>query len=163
MQWSCPVLGASGFSPRAMALTVPKIFIEQSGLVPLRVAGSKILYAGFEDRLNASAALMLEKMTELKVESGLMKTEEYRTARSAILESEAIEVKEETFGDTDSLAARVTAVLEQKQPVESKLVRFYRFYWLRLWLEPRAKGQQGTLPRSAEDLVDYVFTVDRLA
>jgi len=161
MQWSCPVLGAGGFSPRSMALAAPKTFIEQSGLLPLRVAGARILYAGFEDRLDASAALALERMTELKVESGLMKTEEYRSAWSSLLESEAVELKEESFGDTDAVAARVTAILEQKQPMASKLVRTYRHYWLRLWLEPM-KGQQGMLPQSGEDMLDYVFTVERL-
>jgi hypothetical protein len=163
MQWNCPVLDASGFSPRAMALAAPRMFIKQSGLLPLRVAGGRILYAGFEDRLDASAALALEQMTGIKVESGLMKTDDYESARASLMRGEAIEVKEENFGDTDSLSARITAVLEQKQPIASKLVRFYQHYWLRLWLEPEAKGIKGNLPQSKEDMLDYVFTVERLA
>jgi hypothetical protein len=161
LQWSCPVLGANGFSPREMALVVPKIFIEQWGVLPLRVAGSRILYVGFEDRLDATVALALEQMTGLKVESGLMKTEEYKSSRIALLESNAVEVKAETCGATDAMAARITALLEQKQPVASKLVRVHHRYWLRFWLETGTKGQHGTLPLHGDDMLDYVFAIEQ--
>ena len=68
LQWNCAVLPTSGFSPREMALVVPRIFIEEFGLLPQRVARGRILYLGYEDRLDASATLALEQMTELKVE-----------------------------------------------------------------------------------------------
>ncbi len=160
-QWSCPILNSSDFSARAMSLIAPRIFIEQSSLLPLRVAGSRLLYAGFEDRLDASAALALERMCGLKVETGLMRTAEYQRVRNTLLEGQAIEVKEESFAAPDALAARITAILEQKQPVASKLVRFYRHYWLRLWLENSAKV--NLLPQSGEDMLDYVFTAGHLS
>ncbi|HEY0163136.1 MAG TPA: hypothetical protein VGB69_10690 [Edaphobacter sp.] len=163
MQWSRPVLSAGGFSPRLMALVAPRPFLAQSGLLPLRVAGSSILYVGFEDRLDASSVLALERMSGLKVESGVVKTGEYEEAKAALLENAAVDLKEEILGDVDAVAARVTAVLEQKQPVASKLVRFHRHYWLRLWLEAKAGGGQGVLPVHAEDVFDYVFTAGRLA
>src|SRR6516165_3068156 len=81
LQWSCPVLGSTGFSAQAMALVAPRVLVEEFGFLPLRVAGGKILYVGFEDRLDASTALALEQMTDLKVESGLVQTEEYAAAR----------------------------------------------------------------------------------
>jgi hypothetical protein len=161
MQWSCPILSASGFSPKEMALVAPKTFVEQLGLLPLRVAGSRILYLGFEDRLDASAALALEQMTGLNVESGLMETEEYRSTRAILLDNDAVDLKEESFGETDAMAARITAILEQKQPIASRMVRVQHFYWLRLWLETGAIGTQGILPRGREDMLDYVFTVNR--
>jgi hypothetical protein len=98
-------------------------------------------------------------MTELKVESGLVRTEEYSAARRNLLECNGVPVKTETVTDPDSLAGRVTVILEQKQPVASKLVRVHQYYWLRLWLETGAKSGQGTLPRGSEDVQDYVFTV----
>jgi hypothetical protein len=156
LQWSCPVLGTSGFSPREMALIVPRTFVEQFGLLPLRVAGSRILYLGFEDRLDASAALALERMSGLKVESGIMSTQEYGSARLALLERDALELREEFCGETDAMAARVTAILEQKQPVASKLVRVHHYYWLRLWLEA---GPNGSMLRNGEDMLDYLFTI----
>lgn len=159
MQWSCPVLSASGFTPRAMAMVAPRIFTEEFGLLPLRVAGSRILYLGFEDRLDASAAFALERMTELKVESGLVPTEEYATAKQNLLEYEGVPLKVENVDEPDALAARITALLEQKQPVASKLVRIHQYLWLRLWLESGAKKNPGALPLDREDMLDYVFTV----
>jgi hypothetical protein len=159
MQWSCPVLSANGSSPRDMALVAPRVLVEEFGLLPLRVAGGRILYVGFEDRLDAAATLALEQMTELKVESGLVRTEEYSTARRNLFECPGVPVKTETVAETDALAGRITAILEQKQPVASKLVRFHQYYWMRLWLEARAKAGPGTLPRNDEDVLDYVFTL----
>jgi hypothetical protein len=159
MQWSCPVLTASGFTPRAMAMVAPRIFMEEFGLLPLRVAGSRILYLGFEDRLDASAALALEQMTELKVESGLVPTDEYATAKQNLLEYEGVPVKVENADEPDALAARITAILEQKQPIASKLVRMHQYLWLRLWLESGTKKNTGALPLDREDMLDYVFTI----
>ncbi len=161
LQWSCPVLNANGFSPREMALVAPKIFVEQWGALPLRVAGSRILYLGFEDRLDATVAFALEQMTGLKVESGLMKTEEYLASRIALLGSNGVELREEACGETDAMAAKITALLEQKQPVASKLVRVHHRYWLRFWLETGTKGHHGTLPLHGEDMLDYVFTIEQ--
>lgn len=159
MQWSCPVLSASQYSPREMALVLPRVFVEEFGLLPLRVAGSRILYIGFEDGLDAAAALALEQMTELKVESGLVRTEDYAAARRSLLDCEGVPVKTEAVAEADSMAARITAILEQNQPVASKLVRMHQYYWLRLWLEASAKSRQGTLPRDGEEVLDYVFRV----
>jgi hypothetical protein len=139
LQWSCPVLEARGFTPGAMAMVPPKIFVEEFGFVPLRVAGSKLLYLGFEDRLDATSALALEQMTELKVESGLVKTHEYREARQMLLDAEGLLLTVETLGEADGLAARVTAILEQKQPISSRFVRMHKYLWLRLWLEASSK------------------------
>jgi hypothetical protein len=57
------------------------------------------------------------------------------------------------------MAARVTAILEQKQPIASRLVRVHEYYWLRLWLESGAIGRMGKLPAAGEDVMDYVFAV----
>jgi hypothetical protein len=159
MQWNCPVLTTEGFSPEAMGLVVPKLFVREFGLLPLRVAGSRILYVGFDDRLDAAAAFAVEKMTELKVESGLVEGGQFQAARIRLLECREVELKLETVADKDVLAARMTAILEQKQPVASRLVRVHQYYWMRMWLELGAKGKTGSLPRTGEDVIDHVFTI----
>jgi len=159
LQWGCPMLTANGFTPRTMALVLPRLFVEEFGMLPLRVAGSRILYLGFEDHLDASVAFALEQMTELKVENGLMPTEEFAAARQNLLEYEGVPIKMENVDEPGALAARITAILEQMQPVASKLVRMHRYFWLRLWLERGARGVQGALPRDREDTFDYVFKV----
>ena len=57
------------------------------------------------------------------------------------------------------MAARITAILEQKQPIASRLVRLHQYYWLRMWLESGAMGKAGSLPATSEDVMDHVFTV----
>lgn len=159
MQWNCPVLSVEGFSPEAMALVMPEIFVERFGLMPLRIAGNRILYLAFEDHLDASAALAIERMTGLTVESGILNEVQFRAARSRLLQCDAIETKLESVSDADTLAGRLTAILEQKQPAASRLVRLHHYYWLRLWLESGTVGKLGRFPASGEDMLDYVFTV----
>ena len=159
MQWGCPVLTTEGFSPEAMALVIPRTFVEKFGLLPLRVAGSRILYLGFADRLDASAAFATEQMSELKVESGVVEGAQFEIARRKLLACDGVEMKLEAAEDKDAMAARITAVLEQKQPIASRLVRLHQYYWLRMWLESGALGKAGSLPATGEDVRDYVFAV----
>jgi hypothetical protein len=160
MQWGCPVLTMEGFSPERMGLVMPKVFVEEFGLVPLRVAGSRILYFGFADRLDASAAFAVEKMTELKVESGVMEGAQFAVAQCRLLDSNGVDTKLEGVKDEDAMVARITAVLEQQRPIASRLVRLHRYYWLRMWLERGVFTRAGSLPLTAEDVSDYVFTID---
>ena len=159
MQWSCPVLDVKGFSPEAMALVMPGIFVEKFGLLPLRIAGRRILYLAFEDRLDASVSLAVEQMTGLKAESGILNEIQFGTVKNGLLRCDAVEMKFEAVSDADTLAGRMTAILEQKKPVASRLVRLHQYYWLRLWLESGTTGKAGTLPVSPEDMIDYVFTI----
>jgi len=74
--------------------------------------GSRILYLGFADRLDASSAFATEQMTELKVESGVVEG-----ARSKPREqdcSPATGGDEAGSGrDKDAMAARITAILNR--------------------------------------------------
>ena len=160
LQWGCPVLKTEGFSPEPMALVMPRLFIEKFGMVPIRVAGSRILYLGFTDRLNASIALAMEQMTNLKVESGVVDGAQFEVARKRLLACDEVEMKMETAEDKDGMAARITAILEQKQPIASQLVRMHEHYWLRLWLESGALGKAGNVPMTGEDVRDFIFTID---
>ncbi|MBN9617919.1 MAG: hypothetical protein BGO25_17520 [Acidobacteriales bacterium 59-55] len=159
MQWNCPALSAEGFSPESMALVMPGVFAEEFGMLPLRIAAGRILYLAFTDGLDASAARAVEQMSGLKCESGILNEAEFGTARSRLLECESVEAGFESASDTDSLAGRITAIIEQKQPTASRLVRMHQYYWLRLWLEKGTAGPSGNLPVSAEDMRDYVFAL----
>ncbi len=159
MQWGCPVLTTEGFSPALMALVMPKMFIEQFEVMPLRVAGSRILYLGSSNRLDASVAFAVEQMTEMKVESGVVEGALYESARDRLLGCEEIEEKLETVDDKDAMAAKITAILEHKQPIASRLVRLHQYYWLRIWLEKSGLGRAGNLPATGEDIRDYIFAV----
>jgi hypothetical protein len=163
MQWGCPVLTTEGFSPELMALVMPKIFVEEFEVLPLRVAGSRILYLGSASRLDASAALGLEQMSALKVENGVVEGALYESARDRLFACDGVEAKLEIFDDKDAMAARMTAIVEQKQPIASRMVRLHQYYWLRMWLERGAFGAAGRLPATGEDVMDHVFTVRSLS
>ena len=158
-QWSCPVLPIDGFAPSAMALTMPRLFVEKLGLLPLRIASSSIFYLAFSDRLNASAALAIEQMSGLRVESGLLDDSHYEQARERLLATEFIETNEESFQDAEGLSSRIASILEARQPLGSRLVRLHKHYWLRTWLETGAYSGVGTLPSTGEDVTDTLFTL----
>jgi hypothetical protein len=159
MQWGCPVLTTERFSPELMSLVMPKLLVERLGVLPLRVAGSRILYLGFKDGLDASSALALERMTALKVESGIVEGAEFEAAQTRLLASTGVATEVETVEDRDAMTSRIVAILEQLQPIGSQLVKLHEHIWLRLWLEGGTVGRVGSLPLSPEDMRDYVFSV----
>jgi hypothetical protein len=160
MQWSCPVLTSDGFDPRAMALLVPRLLIERLGMVPLRIAGDRILYLAFEDRLDASAALALERMSGLKVESGLADGLQLKYAQQRLYQSDFVSARYEQVADMASLTRKMAYSLDKLQPRSSQLVRIHQFYWLRMWLETGAMStRDGGVPASREDVVDRIYSV----
>jgi len=159
VQWSCPVLSMGGFSAASMALVMPKRLIEEFGLVPLRVAGSSLLYLAFEERMNAAAALGVEQMSGLTVESGLLPAKQFVQARDAVLAADSVPATITVAADRDALTAGIVRAVEQAQPIATKLVRIHQYYWLRMWLETGATAGVGQVPPSPEDVEDHLFLV----
>ncbi len=79
-----------GFSAAAMALVMPKRLIAEFGQVPLRVAGSTLLYLAFEERMDAAVSLGVEQMCGLKAESGLLPGSQFEAARAAVLAADGV-------------------------------------------------------------------------
>ncbi len=163
VQWSCPLLAMDGFSAAAMGLVMPKRFVAEFGMVPLRVAGSKLLYMAFADRLDAATALGVEQMSGLKVESGLLTGSQFEAARAGVMAADAVPLRMSAMADADQLTAGIVKVLEQRQPVAARLVRVHQYYWLRVWLESGATAGLGGLPPGTEDVEDCVFTLAKAA
>ena len=161
VQWSCPVLTTEGFSPTAMAVVMPKRFIAEFGLVPLRVAGSTLLYLAFEERMDAAVALGVEQMCGLKVESGLLAATQFQEVRSAVLGADGVPVQMHPVADRDALTAGIVRVLEKSQPVATRLVRIHQYFWLRMLLESGATRGLANIPPSAEDVEDHLFLVGK--
>lgn len=156
-QWNCPVLSTDGFSPEAMARVMPKRFVAEFGLVPLRVAGSTLLYLAFADGMDAGTALAVETMSGLAVESGLLATAAFDAVRKRVLEAESVPVTVSLVSDAEAMSAAMVKHLEQRQPVAARLVRVNGYYWMRMWLESGAMGRTGTLPQTVDDVQDYIF------
>ena len=70
-------------------------------------------------------------------------------------------------GDNETMRVDVRVIAATHQPLErlatsfgtERTFRLDLFYWLRLWLEAGAFGRWGILPRSREDVKDYIFSV----
>jgi hypothetical protein len=154
LQWSCPVLGLEFHSPEGLTALVPRLFVDAFGALPLRVAAGKILYLGFEDRLDPVLALALERMTGLRVESGLVQESLFRPALTRLLSAKFPSVE---LIEANSELALVQALLkrvEGTRPVESRLTRVHDCLWLRMWLRP----QKGPLAE-ADSIHDLICSV----
>jgi hypothetical protein len=146
LQWSCPVLPLDFYDPEALSPVLPRLFVDAFGALPLRVAAGKILYLGFEDRLDPVVALAVERMVGLRVEVGLVRGTLFRSAHRRLLNAsfpraELIEASSEPV-----MARVLTRIVERVKPVESRLVRLHDCLWLRMWLSP----QSSPLPGAAE-------------
>lgn len=151
LQWGCPVLALEFHDPEAVAPLVPRIFLDAYGALPLRVAAGRILYLGFEDRLDPVLALAVERVTGLQVASGLVAGSQFRTAHSRMLEAgfpraELIEASSEA-----ALAKALTRAIERVKPTGARLVRMHDCLWLRMWCRPQPPGRPE--PDAIRDLI----------
>lgn len=151
LQWSCPVLSVEFHDQDALTSVMPRLFLDAFGALPLRVAAGKILYLGFEDRLDPALALAVERITGLHVESGLVMESQFRAAHTRMLSAQfpAVELVE---AETEpAIAYTLTKAIEKARPVEARLARVHECLWLRMWLRP----MQGAIPGldSVQDLI----------
>lgn len=151
LQWSCPVLGLEFHRPEAMTALVPRLFVDAFGALPLRVAADRILYLGFEDRPDPVLALALERMTGLRVESGVVPASSFRPAQERLLAASYPRSGLVEGASGFSLTGALLKSIEKARPADARLVRVHGCLWLRLWLRP----QIGPIPEpdSIEDLV----------
>lgn len=142
LQWNCPVLRLDLHDPAAMTVTLPRLFVEAFSALPVRVAAGRILYLGFQDRLDPVVALGVERMLGLRVEAGVVEEKSFQSAHDRLLvakfpPTELIEADTET-----SMIQALGKLIEKARPVEAKLVRVHDCLWLRMW----ARKQTGPLP-----------------
>jgi hypothetical protein len=161
MQWSCPVLGIEWRDPEMMATLMPRLFVDALGALPLRIAAQRILYLGFEDRPDPVLAVALERMTGLRVESGVVDGSLFRAAHAQALGAEYAPVQLLEAVSESALARVLAGTIEKAQPIESRLVRVHDFVWLRMWI----RRQTGVLPRRDEvrDLVSALVPCGDIA
>lgn len=142
LQWKCPVLPLESHDAETLTRLLPRLFVDGFGALPLRVAAGKILYLGFEDRLDPALALAVERITGLRVESGVVEESQFRTAHARMLEAQFPVAELVEAASESALARAFTRAIEKLRPVEARLVRIHDCAWMRLWLRP----QRGPLP-----------------
>jgi hypothetical protein len=151
VQWSCPVLLLEFHDAEALGGLLPRLFVDAFGALPLRVAAGKLLYLGFEERLDPVLALAIERMTGLRVESGLVRGSQFRAAHERMLAASFPRVELIEAASEPAVVHALSRAIERGRPVSSRLVRVHDCLWLRMWLRPQA----GPLPEidSVEDLI----------
>ena len=151
LQWSCPVLPVELHDAEGLTAVLPRLFVDAFGALPLRVAAGRILYMGFEDRLDPVLALSVERMSGLRVESGLVQGSLFRAAQTRMLNAVFPAVELIEAATEPALVHVLAKSIERARPVESRLVRVHDCLWLRMWLRP----QNGPIPEAAavQDLI----------
>jgi len=142
LQWGCPVLSADSHDAPALACIMPRLFVDAFGALPLRVAAGRLLYLGFEEQLDPILALALERMSGLRVETGLVRGSLFRDALDRMLTSKYPGIEMIESVSEQPLVRLLARTLERAKPVEARLVRVHDCLWMRLWLRP----QNGYLP-----------------
>jgi hypothetical protein len=156
LQWSCPVLPMEFHDAEALAPLMPRLFVDAFGALPLRVAAGKLLYLGFEDRLDPVVALALERMSGLRVESGLVQESLFGPAHSRMLSAKFSPVELIEASSEPAAVHALARSVERVRPVQSRLVRVHECLWLRMWQRP----QTGPMPErgSTQDLICSIGT-----
>jgi hypothetical protein len=151
LQWSCPVLTLDFHDAEALTWVMPRLFVDAFGALPLRVAAARLLYLGFEDRLDTVLALALERMTGLRVESGLVRGSEFAPAHSRMLKASFPRAELIEASSEPAMVRALAQAIERIRPVESRLVRVHDCLWLRMWR--RSGGGLRPEAGSFEDIV----------
>jgi hypothetical protein len=156
LQWSCPVMPLEFHDAEALAVLMPRLFVDAFGALPLRVAAGRLLYMGFEDRLDPVVALAVERMTGLRVESGLVRESLFGPAHARMLRASFSPVELIEAGSELAAVQALARSIERARPVDSRLVRVHDCLWLRMWRE----RQGGPMPERAsiQDLICSVGT-----
>jgi hypothetical protein len=151
LQWSCPVLSFELHDPEGLSSVLPRLFIDAFRALPLRIAAGKLIYLGFDDRLDPALALALQRMSGLRVESGIVQGSRFGRAHSRMLEARFPPVELLEAASEPALVRALSRAMEKAKPVESRLVRVHDCLWLRMWRRP----QMGPTPdvASVQDVI----------
>lgn len=140
MQWGCPIFPVANHQPESVATLVPRLFLDSFGILPVRVASGRILYLGFEDRIDAAAALAIARMTGLRIETGIVPAAQYLRVHERMMNA-AFPKAVLTEAATSTAAAQImSAAIERVKPHEARVVRLHQYLWLRMWRTPLARA-----------------------
>lgn len=154
MQWSCPVLSTQAHSPAQLARFVPRLFVDAFGVVPLRLAAGKVLYLGFEERLDPVLARAIDRMTGLRTESGVVADSDFSHAHARMLHAQYPAVELVEAAHEEALTRVLTRAVEKAKPAEARLVRVHEFLWLRM----HRRSEEGRA-WNVDDVQDVICTI----
>ena len=107
------------------------------------VAAGRLLYLGFEDRLDPVLALALERMTGLRVESGMVQGSQFRLGHARMLDARFPPVELIEAVSEPAAAHALARSVERARPGAARLVRVHDCLWLRMWERAGVDGLPG--------------------
>jgi hypothetical protein len=136
LQWRCPILSVDQHDPEAMTGFLPRLFVDAFGALPLRAAAGRLLYLGFEERLDPALALAVERMTGMRVECGLVQGSQFRAAHQRSLAARFPHVELIEAASAPAAVQAISRAVEKMHPLDARLVRAHECLWLRMWTRP---------------------------
>jgi hypothetical protein len=133
---------------------IPRLFVDAFGALPLRVTAGRTLYLGFEEALDPALALAIERVTGLRVESGIVQESGFRPAHERMLKAEFPSVELIESVSETAAAQALARSIERARPFESRLVRVHECLWLRMW-----KKSKSASPEEHGSIQDVVCLV----
>jgi hypothetical protein len=133
MQWGCPMFSLAGHQPSTVATLVPRLLLDTYGILPLRVAPSRIAYLAFEDRIDAVSAHAVGRMNSLRTETGLVAGSQYLRSHERMMSTAFPKAHVIDVADTRALTTVLTEAIERIRPQQARLVRMHKYFWLRSW------------------------------
>ena len=157
MQWNCPIFSLKEMPGQPPASPVPRLLMESFRFFPVRMSTTGVLYIAFENRIDHSVTLGIERITGLRVEAGLVQGSEFDSAHNERMGARFLPAKIMEAISMESLLKGLTSLIEKEKPVDTQIVRIHDFYWLRLWKESLRAAGPPFVP--ADGVMDVVCSV----
>lgn len=159
VQWGCPVLASEEHRSALPVTVVPRHLLKTFGLAPLRLTASGGLYLAMEDHIDHSLTFAIERMTGLRVVSGLLPAGDFAEMRRKLIgvrfpPAQLIETR-----SAGQLVDAFTAHIEAEKPTESRIVRIRDLFWLRLWHGSNTHSPDPSLAFGIEDVIGSITTL----
>lgn len=136
-QWGRPIFTLREPTGGSFSGVVPRLFLEMFGSLVVDCAANPTIYLGFEQTVDSAMAFSVERMTAVRVETGIVRTSAFAIASKQAL-SRSFPPVQMVEAVSASAAAHVFAKsIERLQPAGSRLARVHEWLWLRMFLEPR--------------------------
>ncbi|HEY0784646.1 MAG TPA: hypothetical protein VGD62_02170 [Acidobacteriaceae bacterium] len=135
IQWQCPVFRVGAFAPERMAPFLPKPLVEAFGALPLRISRApEQLTVCFEDRLDSELLRACERMHGIRVEGGLLASNEFWYGSGELLKAPFPPLRAVSASSLDEMVLAMTQTMVRDAVLNANLVYVHGYYWLRLWL-----------------------------
>lgn len=159
IQWNCPVFSLDGLPTLSVVSALPRLFMDSFQFFPVRLSNTGTLYIAFEDHIDHSVTLGIERITGLKVEAGLIHGSEFDSKHHESMQADFLPARMIEADNMEQLLQSLTSLIEKEKPLDTQIVRIHDFYWLRLWKESPRPAEPPYLPQ--DGVLDVICSLGK--